>query len=310
MLSGVCAAPRGVAACLFWWGSTLIQRIKRAAGAPASPGVTMNETLQQSAPQVARGANIDERSRPRFVAAGGTDRGHFRPRNEDAALVCPELGLFIVADGVSGVTGNEGGAVAAQLAVDHIARVVRAAAPEALLQAPAGVLCGAVQVADRCISEAGKAAGLAQMGTTVAALLVSGPHVLVAHVGDSRAYLLRTGKLERLTVDHTLLAEWEATHACAAPPEVRLRAGHVLTRALGGKRPGVEVEVRAVPWQPGDVFLLSSDGLHGLVGDRAMAEVITGAPDLDRALVRLLRRANDAGGYDNITAVLVRMLGD
>ncbi len=123
-------------------------------------------------------------------------------------------------------------------------------------------------------------------------------------------YRLRQGKLERLTVDHTLLAQWEAAHQRPGPPEVRARAGHILTRALGGRRPGIDVDVRAVAWEPGDVFLLCSDGLHGLVSDDDMAEVIMGAPDLDRAVVRLLRRANEAAGHDNITAVLVRMLGD
>lgn len=270
----------------------------------------MIETMQHSAPIAACGANIDERSRPPFVAAGGTDRGRVRARNEDAALMRPELGLFVVADGVSGATGNEGGGFAAQLAVDNIARVIRAADPEALRPVAADMLRRAVQVADRCISEEGKAAGFPGMGTTVAALLVAGADALVAHVGDSRVYRLRQGKLERLTVDHTLLAQWEAAHQRPGPPEVRARAGHILTRALGGRRPGIDVDVRAVAWEPGDVFLLCSDGLHGLVSDDDMAEVIMGAPDLDRAVVRLLRRANEAAGHDNITAVLVRMLGD
>ncbi len=270
----------------------------------------MTEAMHHAAPTVARGANIDERSRPRFLAAGVTDRGRVRERNEDAALLHPDLGLFGVADGVSGASGNEGGGLAAQLAVASIAKVVRAADPEALRYVPLEVLLGAVELADRRIREEGRAVGFPEMSTTIAALMVAGSHVCVGHVGDSRVYRLRQSKLERLTTDHTLLAEWEATNRRPAPPDVRAHAGHILTRALGGQSPGVQVDVRAVRWQVGDVFLLCSDGLHGLVSDDEMADVIASAPDLDRAVVRLVTRANEAAGHDNITAILVRMLGD
>lgn len=105
----------------------------------------------------------------------------------------------------------------------------------------------------------------------------------MTHVGDSRVYRLRQSKLERLTIDHTLLAAWEATNRRPAPPDVRAHAGHILTRALGGQSPGLQVDVRAVRWQAGDVFLVCSDGLHGLVSDDEMADVIASAPDLDGA---------------------------
>ncbi len=269
----------------------------------------MIETAQQGAPIAARGANIDERSGPRFLAAGVTDCGRVRTRNEDALLLRPELGLFVVADGVSGVGDNEGGALAAQLAVETMGRLVRSADPDAMWQAPAEVLRGAVQVADTRISEEGRIAGFPAMGTTIAALLVVGAHVIVAHVGDSRVYHLRRRKLSRLTVDHTLLAEWEAIHERRAPPDVRASTGHILTRALGGRRPGVKPDVEAVGWQPGDVFLLCSDGLHGLVSDDDMADIVARAPDLDRGVTQLVTEANRAGGYDNATAILVRMLG-
>jgi protein phosphatase len=269
----------------------------------------MTEAIQPSAPKVARGANLDERSRPRFLAAGATDRGRVRVRNEDAVLVRPELGLFLVADGVSGASPNAGGALAAQVAVGSIAGVVERAKPEARRLVPEEVLRGAVQLACGRVSEEGTRAGFPEMATTVAALLVEGSQAFVAHVGDSRVYRLRQGALERLTVDHTLAGEWEAKNQRAAPPDVRAHGGHVLTRWLGGAESGVKVDVRAVSWQPGDVFLLCSDGLHGLVDDEDMADVITRAPDLDLAVVRLLKRANEAAGHDNIAAVLVRMPG-
>jgi protein phosphatase len=269
----------------------------------------MTEILQHSAPSVARGANIDERARPLFVSAGATDRGRVRARNEDAVLVRPELGLFLVADGVSGASPNAGGALAAQVAVGSIAGAVERAQPAARRLVPGDVLRAAVQVACQRVSEEGTREGFPEAATTVAALLLEGAQAFVGHVGDSRVYRLRRGELEQLTVDHTVVAEWEATNQRAAPPDVRAHGGHTLTRWLGGAESRVEVEVRPVSFQAGDVFLLCSDGLHGLVRDEDMADVIARAPDLDLAVVRLLKRANEAAGHDNITAVLVRMLG-
>jgi protein phosphatase len=270
------------------------------------------ETTHSTAPSLAYAGNIDDRSRPRFVATGATNTGRIRPVNEDAARILPELGLFLVADGASEAGG---GAEAAQLAVDTIAEDF---ASDGETTAPrlqddedpaAGTLRAAIQRADRRITARGKETGRPEMGTTIAALLVAGPRVVIAHVGDSRVYRLRAGAFERLTVDHTELAIWERLHRKPAPPEVRARHGHIITRALGGKQPGVIVDLRAEPWQPGDRFLLCSDGLHGLLSDEEMARTIESAPDLDCAVVRLVKRANEAGGHDNITAVLVRMLG-
>lgn len=262
------------------------------------------------------GANLDDRTRPRFVATGATHTGRTRAANEDTARILAELGLFIVADGVSGENGNQGGAEASQLAADTIAEDF---ASDGETTAPsirdtthglaAGMLRAAIEHAHRRIYEAGRRTQRPHMATTVAALLVAGPRVVLAHVGDSRIYRLRHGELTQLTTDHTELALWEQMHRRPAPPEVRKRCGHVLVRALGGQRTGSAVDVRVEPWRRGDLFLLCSDGLHGLVGAPEMTQILRGAPDLDCAVVRLVKRANDAGGHDNITAIALRMLG-
>jgi len=274
------------------------------------------DATQQAGPPLAHAANIDDRDRPRFVATGATSMGHLRLTNEDRARLLPELGLFLVADGVSGGAGDNGGADAAQLASDtiaeHFARGGETTAPSVCDLSPglaAGMLRAAIEDADQQIRERGRFTDRPAMCTTVAALLVAGPGVVVAHVGDSRVYRLRGGALERLTTDHTELALSERFYGRIAPPDVRRRLGHIIHRALGGKRPGVTVDVCVEPWEPGDLFLLSSAGLHRLVSDEEMAQTITSAPDLDCAVVRLLRKANEAGGHDNITAILVRVLG-
>lgn len=270
------------------------------------------ETTRDTTLRLGDAANIDDRTRPRFVATGATHTGRIRPVNEDAARILPELGLFLVADGVS---EGKGGAEPAQIAVDTIAEDFASdgetTAPR--LQAnedpAAGTLRAAIQRADRRIKARGIETGRPGMATTIAALLVAGPRVVIAHVGDSRVYRLRADGFERLTVDHTELSVWERIHRKTAPPEVRARHAHVVTRVLGGKQPPVSVDLRSVPWRSGDRFLLCSDGLHGLLSDEEIARTIEKAPDLDCAVVRLVKRANDVGGHDNITAVLVRMLG-
>lgn len=273
------------------------------------------DTALDAMPHVTRAANLDDRERPRFVATGASSTGRVRPTNEDRAQILTDLGLLLVADGVSGKTGESGGAEAAQLAVDTIASAFTS---DGETTAPnvtdlthglaAGLLRAAIEHADRRIADQAKRTKRPGMATTIAALLVAGPRVVVAHVGDSRVYRQRGGALERLTIDHTEQALWEQMHRRPAPPQVRQRLGHVLMHALGGHRPGVRVEVRAETWEPGDLFLLSTDGLHGLVSDDAMAATLASAPDLDRAVVQLVNHANAAGGGDNITAILVRML--
>jgi protein phosphatase len=143
------------------------------------------------------------------------------------------------------------------------------------------------------------------MGTTLAALLVLGDRVAVAHVGDTRVYGLRGRRLQQLTSDHTLVNEYVnagiMTRDDAAASPIR----HMLSRALGTAAT-VEVDARLWAVEPGDTFLLASDGLHGVVDDATIASILLRERELTLAAGRLVDRANDLGGPDNITVVLVR----
>ena len=150
-------------------------------------------------------------------------------------------------------------------------------------------------------------AGWKGMGAAVAALLVAGPRVVVAHVGDVRVYRVRGGGLEKLTEDHShgeLYAKWRGVEA---DPDVLRMKRRLLTQAVG-PAPTVRVAVAVAPLEPGDVFLVCSDGLWGSLTHDAMARAIAGAPGLHGAAAALVSSALRAGGTDDVTAVLVRPL--
>ena len=148
------------------------------------------------------------------------------------------------------------------------------------------------------------------MGTTITAAIVDsdGEEVAIGHVGDSRAYRLRGGRLERLTRDHSLVEEMrrkgQLTDAQAEDHPQR----SIITRALGPE-PDVKVDVQTVPAQPGDVFLLCSDGLTTMLDDERIARILAAATSLDAAVRALIDEANRAGGRDNITALAFRLEG-
>src|SRR5262249_45795447 len=148
---------------------------------------------------------------------------------------------------------------------------------------------------------------LTGMGTTCTAVVVQDRHALVAHVGDSRAYLVRDGRIRQLTRDHSLVAQLVMRHELT-PEQARLDPRrNVVTRSVGvGPEVEVDAERLEVPLVRGDTFLLCSDGLHGLVGDDELAEVASGA-NLDEACTELIAMANDRGGPDNITVILARV---
>jgi protein phosphatase len=243
-----------------------------------------------------------------WESAAATDRGRRRSSNEDAFVVRPDLGFFVVADGMG---GHAAGEVASRMAVDTLTEEFLAANPAAL--SPAGVeaaLTTATAAANRAIFERGqREPDKAGMGTTLTALALLPQHGAwrIAHVGDSRAYLLRDGELTQLTTDHTWVQQ-QVDLGRLRPAEAR---GHpfanIVTRALGIDA-GVDVDVERGDARPGDLFLLCSDGLSGMVTDRAIARTLTAdlAPDI--LVQKLVAAANRAGGDDNITAVVVRLV--
>lgn len=237
---------------------------------------------------------------------GGTNPGRKRRRNEDA-FVC-EPPIFAVADGMGGAQAGE---VASSLAATALSGALADHSDIAAHDAESTVL-ELIREANRRVHERATSDVTASgMGTTMTVALVgSGDAVAIGHVGDSRAYLLRDGSLDQLTDDHSLVAELvRRGELSAAEAEVHPQRS-VITRALGTD-PDVDVDVFSIQARDGDVFLLCSDGLSTMVDADAIAEIVRRrADDLEAGTHELIRAANDAGGDDNITAVLFEVGGD
>jgi len=231
--------------------------------------------------------------------ANRTDTGRQRSENEDSLFV--RSPIFVVADGMGGAQAGE---VASKTAADAFDRDLPEVPPEQFLRET-------IEAANRSIHELARAdPSKAGMGTTITAAIVEarGEEVGIGHVGDSRAYRLRRGKLERLTRDHSLVEEMrrkgQITDAQAEDHPQR----SIITRALGPE-PEVEVDVQTVPAAPGDIFLLCSDGLTTMVGEERIAALLSATTSMREAVRTLVDEANAAGGRDNITALAFR-LGD
>jgi serine/threonine protein phosphatase PrpC len=228
----------------------------------------------------------------------GSHTGRQRRANEDALYA--RSPLFAVADGMGGAQAGE---VASRIAVEILGA---ASVPEGDAERR---LAEIVQEANERIHEASRSdEHLAGMGTTMTVLLVGEAEVTIAHVGDSRAYRLRGDTLERLTDDHSLVEEFRRQGRLTITDEEAENhpQSSIITRALGPES-RVEVDTRTWPGRAGDVFLLCSDGLTAMVKESLIAETLRGAPSLRDAGERLIDAANDAGGRDNITVILVRL---
>lgn len=234
-------------------------------------------------------------------SAASTHVGMRRQANEDRYAIVPELGLYLVADGMG---GHKAGQVASHLAADGAIRAIEALQGASVSLAER--LRHAVACANREIFTAAQARPeLAGMGTTFVAMLFGGERLALAHVGDSRAYLLRGGRLRGLTDDHSIVAELLRRHEISEADAAQHPHRHVLTRALG-VRPRTEPDLAEMTPQEGDVFILCSDGLTTHVEDAEIAERLEDATDLEAAATDLVDAANRAGGQDNITVLLVR----
>lgn len=242
-----------------------------------------------------------------------TDIGRMRQNNEDSFGVDPELNLFVVSDGIGGA---EHGEIASETAVAAILKHCRDSvadpalplegAPEPGLSGKTNRLMSAIRAAHRSIYQlSAHDPALRGMGATVVAAWVNQGRLSLAHVGDSRAYRLRSAALEQLTQDHSLVAEQVRmgllTDEQAAGSSLRT----VLVRALGHSE-HVEVDAAEFPIEDGDWFLLCSDGLSRMVSDAAIVRAIRQTPQATAAVDRLIELANDAGGEDNVTAVLIQ----
>jgi protein phosphatase len=240
---------------------------------------------------------------PSLEAFGLSDVGLQRTTNEDAYAVVPHLGFYAVADGVGGAAAGD---VASRMAIDVVVGVIEAAATSSD-GLSASVLLRAVQDANTAVCAAAALDPTrAGMGTTFTGLLVLKDRVFIVHVGDSRAYLLRGGRLHRLTEDHTLVNAYVQNGVMTTEQAATSPMRNIILRAIGPDET-VNPDARALTIQRGDTLLLASDGLHGVVEDADIAATLVHERELTRATTRLVERANDAGGPDNITVVILRI---
>ena len=232
-----------------------------------------------------------------------TDTGRKRPKNEDTFLVDDEKRLFVVADGMG---GHVGGDVASQLAVESIGATLDRVERHEITLLGQDLLRFAFRAANREVFRHAQEAFPGQeIGTTAVALLFGRTHVAIAHVGDSRAYRLRGAAIERLTHDHSYVADLvKAGLLTDEQARVHPRRNWILRSV--GYQPDVEVDACVTPVRPADRFVLCSDGLCGFVTDEEIA-AIAGDPDVCDAAAKLVELANDRGGEDNITVLVVNV---
>jgi protein phosphatase len=239
--------------------------------------------------------------------------GRKRHHNEDSLLCNNELSLFAVADGMGGHLGGER---ASRMAVEILEREIEKARQAGLLTVPTGelppgepnpiraLLRRAVIEADRNIYEvAMQNPALAGMGTTLTVLLFVGNQLHMGHVGDSRAYLYRDGRARQLTEDHSWIQEQVRAGLISAEEAKESRFRNIITRSVGFE-PSVEPDLAALAVQPGDCFVVCSDGLSNYLSSDELGQVLTGHFYRDVANV-FVDLANDRGGDDNVTCLVV-----
>jgi len=240
----------------------------------------------------------------KIASSALSDIGLVRRENQDSSGHFPDRHLFVVADGMG---GHKGGKQASQMAVATIEERCVAATQTARFDLELLRLVEAVRDANRSILERGSHDDdLSRMGTTVVALLLDGiSQGAIVHVGDSRAYRLRDGQLELLTVDHTVVSDLLRNNGISAAEASAHPYRHVLTRALGATD-DVDAEVRHVELRPDDVYVLCSDGVSGMLSEQQIEAIVAAHRDDPQAVCReLIAAANRAGGKDNATAIAV-----
>jgi len=254
----------------------------------------------------------------RAVAHGISDVGLQREHNEDSFAVLSDHGLSIVADGMG---GHRAGDVASRLATEAIGEFFKKTANEDAtwpfhfdpnLSDEENKLATSIRLANRQIYEhSTRSQELRGMGTTVVGALFSRRknRMFLGHVGDSRAYRVRGLQIKQMTRDHSLVNDYLAAMPDMTEEQRSELPKNVITRALG-MQDNVEVDLQSDECQPGDVYILCSDGLSGMITDDEMLAIIAGSERLEDACRRLIRTANEHGGEDNITAVVIRVEDD
>jgi protein phosphatase len=248
-----------------------------------------------------------------ILSAGKTDTGKTRKNNEDSYLVDEGMRLYAVADGIG---GHEGGEVASRMAIEGLSQIIQkrfsvsddapAHGISSESDAVKSALNHAFTLVNKTIRQA--AAGnpaLFHMGTTMTALVFREKTAYLAHVGDSRAYRLRSGELIQVSEDHTVVAEQMRAGLLTAEQARTTPYRHIITRALGIDAK-IAIDQGAIEVRPDDTFLLCTDGLTEMVEDEQIRRILSNAPPQEAAEL-LVREANARGGVDNITVVVVQI---
>lgn len=255
--------------------------------------------------------------KPLFIQhAAQTSPGHYKTQNEDAYGVFEELDLFVLADGMG---GHAGGKIASSWAIQLIfefyqktklAPVDELCPPVPNCSEEENQLRCALQVANHHIFQCAETIpGYKGMGTTLVVVLIKNQKIYIAHVGDSRVYRIRNGYIEALTQDHSLLEDYKRIYPhLSRAEENQFPLRHIVTRALGLEAT-LQPEVRIETIQPEDRFLICSDGLNRMIPDEEILSLVLQAGfDLQQGVADLVAAANNQGGLDNITVVLMQCL--
>ncbi|MBM7855746.1 protein phosphatase [Desulfohalotomaculum tongense] len=231
-----------------------------------------------------------------------TEVGLVRPDNEDNLLICADIGLFVVADGMG---GHQAGEVASREALLCLEEQVRKMLPEAGDRGQ--MMIQAMHRANKHVYDlASKNAGLHGMGTTVTACLLGDKEVLVAHVGDSRAYLLRDNKITQVTDDHSLVGELVKNGSITEELAQIHPKRNILTQAVG-VLPSIDVDLYRIPLHKDDKLLLCTDGLTNHLKGSEINEIVNNSRDLNDAVKKLANAALEQGGTDNVSIILIEI---
>lgn len=238
----------------------------------------------------------------RLKSFGLSDIGLQRTNNEDVWASLPEIGFFALADGMG---GHKGGEVAAKEAIDFLlssAKQIKITnCMELVIE-----MRHAIEKANRLIYQMGqKTEALTGMGTTLCCLFWTHEFIVYAHIGDSRIYRLRNGRLELLTQDHSLLAKWLATGKLAEECETPFPYKNVITRALGTAR-RAKPEIAVASHEMNDLYILCSDGLHDVLNLQDIEHEMNESEDLEASCKNLIEKAKIKGSSDNITLLMIQ----
>ena len=236
-----------------------------------------------------------------IVASGNTEQGMVRHNNEDAYGLYPDLSLYIVADGLG---GHAGGKVASRIAVEAIKECI-ASTDNGSLKIKNSVITAIKEANIKIILEAGKEKNLHGMGTTVAVVMKGNDAAIVAHVGDSRVYLVRGNAITRITKDHTVVEEYIRLGLLTPQDALYHPSKHMLSRALGTSG-DVDVDITEIQFHAGDTLILCTDGLTNMVSDKEISNIILElSPSPEKITDKLIALANKNGGIDNITVITI-----